>query len=315
MVNEKDKGMSARWLARSAFALMFAAVAVLIGFARTGRPGHGRHRGDRRVPGGGRCVLVPCPPRAGEVDRARRGDPHPGRHPGAVRPAQPHLGRPGVGRAHGAGGRCRPAGAGPGGRRPGHARPRGPSAQARVPDHEPEVGGRQGREVRAEGEGRGAGGRGGAARGPGHRGRGGAGPAGGRRRRGPARRGRGRRDTGAGGRDRRRARSPVPRDQRRHPQPLRDGPGAGPGKSGRLPRRPHRRRGTADRPRHHRRPDVREQCLVRRLCRGGAKPGLPGRQAGHDAADAARPPERPPGGPAGRPAPAMPRSRVRRPCW
>ena len=104
----------------------------------------------------------------------------------------------------------------------------------------------------------------------------------------------GRRDAGAGRRDRRRARPAVPGDQRRHPQPLRDGPGAGPGESGGLPGRAHRRRGAADRPRSHRRAHVREQRLVRRLRRGGAEPGLPGRQARYHAADAARHPERPP---------------------
>ena len=56
------------------------------------------------------------------------------------------------------------------------------------------------------------------------------------------------------------------------------------------------RRGTADRPGDHRRPHVREQRLVRRLRRDRGEPGLPGRQDGHDAADAARDPERPPGG-------------------
>jgi len=40
------------------------------------------------------------------------------------------------------------------------------------------------------------------------------------------------------------------------PQPLRDGPGAGPGQPGGLPGRAHRRRGTADRPGHHRRAHV-----------------------------------------------------------
>ena len=54
------------------------------------------------------------------------------------------------------------------------------------------------------------------------------------------------------------------------------------------------RRRPADRPRHHRRPDVREQRLVRRLRRDGAEPGLPRGQGRHDAADAAGPPERPP---------------------
>lgn len=41
------------------------------------------------------------------------------------------------------------AGADPGGRRCGDARARGPAAPARFPDHEPEVGGREGGEVRA----------------------------------------------------------------------------------------------------------------------------------------------------------------------
>ena len=307
--------MKDRWLARSAFVLMLAAVAVLIGFAElgglvmivigvigavlvvTGVYLFLAHRGLLRWIAAAVVILTPV---AILVLFAL----HNLIWVALVSVALLAL-------AAGAG----QAGAHPGGSRPRHACPRGPAAQARVPDHEPEVGRREGYEVRAEGEGRGAGGRGGAARGPGHRGRGGAGPAGGRRRRGPARGGRGRRDPGAGGRDRRRARPAVPGDQRRYPQPLRDGPRAGPGEPGRLPGRPHRRRGTADRPGDHRRPHVREQRLVRRLRRDRGEPGLPGRQGGHDAADAARDPERPPGGQAVRPAAGDATITGRRPCW
>ena len=89
----------------------------------------------------------------------------------------------------------------------------------------------------------------------------------------------------------------VPGDQRRDPQPLRPRPGAGPGGPGHLPGRPDRRGGAAGGPGHHRGPHVRQQRLVRRLRRGGAKPGLPRRQARHHLADAARPAQGPPRAP------------------
>src|SRR5215831_5273078 len=221
--------MDARWLARSAFALMLAAVAVLIGFARLGGLvmvvigviGAGlvvagvyvflAHRGVLRWIAAAVVSVTPV----------------------AVLVLFALNSLIWVARCRWRSWRWRSAP--PGGRLYRHALPGGHGAQARVPDHEPEVGRREGHQVRAEGEGRGAGGEGGPARGPGNRGCGGPGPAGGRGRRGPAGGGRRRRDTGAGGRDRRRARSAVPGDQRRHPQPLRDGPRAGPGQPGHLP--------------------------------------------------------------------------------
>ncbi len=72
-------------------------------------------------------------------------------------------------------------------RPPDGPKERPPAAGARVPDHEPALGRRQGRQVRAPGQGGPRGRRGGAAGRAGHRGRGGDGPAGPGPRGGPAR--------------------------------------------------------------------------------------------------------------------------------
>ena len=212
---------------------------------RVAQPDAGAADRGRRVRRPGGRVLVPCQPGSAAVDRAGPGGRGAGAHPGGVRASQPAVGRCRGGGADGGRGRDREGRAGHRRRGRGHARGPGGAPAAAVPDHEPEVGRGEGHEIRAEGQGRSAGRRGGAAGGPGDRGRGRAGPPGGGRWRRPARRGRGGRDPGAGGRHRRRARPAVPGDQRRDPQPLRAGPGAGPGGPRRLPGCAHRRGGTA----------------------------------------------------------------------
>ena len=161
--------MSARWLARAAFVLMFASAVVLIGFPER----HARgavvtvaigavaaglivaggyvflaHRGVLRQLGLGLVVLVPV---AVLVVFAVR-------HVIWVAVVAVVLLALGVGAARLA---LAPAAADP-----GMPLREVPPPQARVPDHEPAVGRREGRQVRPETEGRGAGRPGGAARRP-----------------------------------------------------------------------------------------------------------------------------------------------------
>src|SRR5580700_8302304 len=165
------------------------------------------------------------------------------------------------------------------------AQARAPSAAAcpiPVPDHEPEVRRREGREVRPAAQGRRT-----RRRGVPHwrrrarRCRQG-GPRGRRGRRRPARRRRRRRNAGPRGRDRGRARHPVRRHQRGYAQSLRPRPGAGSRGPFRLSGCFVRWSRVAGRPRDDRRPDVRQQRVVRRVRGGGRDPCLPRRQAEYD---------------------------------
>ena len=157
-------------------------------------------------------------------------------------------------------------------------RVRDAAAAPPVPDHESAVRRRKGRAVRPGRPRPGARRRGGAARRARARDVADAGPAGGPRRRRPARRRRRGRHPGAGGRHRGRARRAVHGDLRGHPQPLRPRPGSRPGRPGDVPGRPHRRGRGEGRSRPDRRPDVRQQRLVRRVRGRGAEPRLPRRQ-------------------------------------
>ena len=150
---------------------------------RVAQPDADSIRRDRRVRRPGRRVLVPGQPGSAAVDRAGPGGCRAGAHPGRIHARQPAMGRHRGGGADGARGRDRQGSAEY--RRPGrgHAGPPGGTPAAAVPDHEPQVGRGEGHQVRAEGQGRSAGRRGGAAGGPGDGGRGRPGPPGGGRRR------------------------------------------------------------------------------------------------------------------------------------
>ncbi len=168
-------------------------------------------------------------------------------------------------------------------------------------DHEPEVGRRKGRTVQA----------GGRVPRPGHRA---SGPAAGRRPRAAGRSGDragSRRDRDGGRRrvaglgrvGRRAAWRRARRGARRHAQPLRTRPGSRPRRRRRRARRLRSGGRAAHRPRRGQRPRVRQQRVARRLRGDHAVRGVPRREGGHharEAADAARAREETPRTSAGR---------------
>ncbi|CAM5277897.1 hypothetical protein SPURM210S_08164 [Streptomyces purpurascens] len=227
--------------------------------AASGRPGGTR-------PDRGGALVGPVPPRTGTHGGGRAGRRRPRRRHHPLRGREPDLGGLRLAAAvvsRGLERPLRPAQHGPAART-GQGVPH-TAAAAPLPPAQPAFRRRQGREVLPEGEGRGAGRPGRPARpgpppgrhcpGQGRRGR---------RSRPPGRRGR-RRYAGDGRRRRGGTRPPVPRHLGRHTQPLRHGPGPGPGRPVHLPRRPHGRGRTPRRPRLRRRPPLRQQRVVRRL--------------------------------------------------
>ena len=192
---------SQHWLARLSFVLAGLAIVILLVFAGLKSlamlaVARGRRGGE---PGG--RLLVPVPAGRAALAVARGLRPGADRGDRRLRVQGPAVGGARVGRGLAARGRDRARGPGRGPAGLAHARAPGAAARpAPVPDHEPEVRRREGREVRPETQGRRPRRRGVPVRRvrAGRRGRGG--PAGRGRGRRPARRRRRRRYAGPGGR-------------------------------------------------------------------------------------------------------------------
>ena len=286
-----------RWLAR--LALVAAAAAVLVAPLVAGFG-----KGLALVLVGlaglalscGRGVVGPDPQGPGPLAGGRGGGRGPARRAGPVHQQGAAVGRAGGVGAAGGGRRRRPGRAARRPRPREDARTRRPAAQAAVPDHEPALWRREGDQVRSQGQGRGPGRQVALLEGPGTV------------------------DVGelartavadgadllgvAGGDG---TQALVAGIAAEHDVPLlvisagtRNHFALDLGLDREDPSRcldALARRGRApDRPGGHRRPPVRQQRLLRGLCRHRAEPGLPRRQAPHDDRDAARSAGRPAAG-------------------